>query len=705
MILKSIDLHNYRQHTDLTVDFTGNLIAVVGRNGSGKSNFLGAIQFALTGEQPGFNKEDLLTWGKESGYVKLDFVHEGKECSITRKIEKPTVTLVVGDEKVTGAAKVKEALELHGIDKDVLRQSVFVRQTEIESCLFTDPRERELAFQKLIGLGDAAKHNKFLTDFLTAADKPKDMSDELARNIEARDQQIETQKRLKAQSDEIAQKLSKIPDDAEARKKVSTLQERIRIVQKVLSSMDMASMAQAAFMKFLEKNEEVMHQELVPERELQDRIEALQAELANSKTATEFNRVRADARKKYSEAQATVQRIGDLTERIREFDANNQSKIEKSSRRKELEKLLKDAPDGNVCPLCGSTTDHNIREELERELAAVTAEESRLASWCAASTVYRDKMSKDLAEKEMERWSNEIRRLGPDVRCRPEKEVLDDITDAKLLLDKAHQQNEVVKSIQFEGRHLQEATETTQKALESDLAKLPHSNVTKEQLETVVSKMNDEIASIFNGLQVLSDFKTQKASLDGAIQQIDATIATTDAAIDRIKEIQKENAIKEDRLKVVTDVKDWFAYRNGPRVMTQAIMALLTEETNRFLGQFGTPFNVVPMEEGMGFRCVFNDGRTIPNPPPEAGMLSGGQKIALAVAFRFAVYSMFAGKLGLLSLDEPTAYLDDDTIGRFGDMLGKIKELATNMQLQVLISTHESQLRGAFDQTVEIGCS
>ena len=107
----------------------------------------------------------------------------------------------------------------------------------------------------------------------------------------------------------------------------------------------------------------------------------------------------------------------------------------------------------------------------------------------------------------------------------------------------------------------------------------------------------------------------------------------------------------------------------------------------------------------MGFRCVFNDGRTLPNPPPEAGMLSGGQKIALAVAFRFAVYSMFAGKLGLLSLDEPTAYLDDDTIGRFGDMLGKIRELATNMQLQVLISTHEAQLRGAFDQTVEIGCS
>lgn len=102
-------------------------------------------------------------------------------------------------------------------------------------------------------------------------------------------------------------------------------------------------------------------------------------------------------------------------------------------------------------------------------------------------------------------------------------------------------------------------------------------------------------------------------------------------------------------------------------------------------------------------RCVFTDGRVTSEPPPEATMLSGGQKIALAVAFRFAVYTMFSGKLGLLSLDEPTAYLDDETIARFADLLGKVREIAVNSDLQVLISTHEAQLGPVFDQTVEIG--
>ena len=167
MKLKRISLRNYRQHRDLDVEFTGHMIAVCGRNGSGKSNFLGAIQFALTGEQPGYNKDDLLNWeaakNGEGGYVDLEFEHNNQMCRIQRRIEKPAVTLTIGEgdqaEKFSGTKKVEEAMrDILGIDKDVLRQSVFVRQTEIESVLFTDPRERELAFQRLIGLGDAAKH-------------------------------------------------------------------------------------------------------------------------------------------------------------------------------------------------------------------------------------------------------------------------------------------------------------------------------------------------------------------------------------------------------------------------------------------------------------------------------------------------------------------------------------------------------------------
>ena len=703
MILKKITLHNYRQHRDLDVDFTGNLIAVVGKNGSGKSNFLGAIQFALTGEQPGFNKEDLLTWGEESGYVELAFEHNGKDCLIQRRVEKPAATLAVGSEKITGTKKVQEALEGMGIDKDVLRQSVFVRQTEIESCLFTDPRERELAFQKLIGLGDAAKHNKFLTDFLSALERPKDLTEEIERHVRSREQQLETQKALKAQSEELGRRLAGKPDDAEARKKVSVLQERIGLVRDTISAMEALELRRTAESRFKGANEKALSRDVVDETELDSKIAGIRSDIFNTRLAEDANRRMESVRQRIERVEARIAEIGDVAARVAEFDAKNQRRIEASARRREIERLLSNAPDGNVCPLCGSTTKHNIRAELESELASVKAVEAEMDAFVKASTAYKDRI--ELAAAKEQLTADERTLAGENVRevKVPSSELQRMLDDAERDRSAVHDANEETKRAKLELSHLSRSVADGVRDLEACLSRLPNRNVTADQLKTVVAKMNSEIDAIFAGMKELSDLKAQKASLDGGIAQVDAAVADTEKAIESLKELQRSNAVKEDRIRIVQDVKDWFSYKNGPRVMTNAIMSILTDETNRFLGQFGSPFNVVPMEEGMGFRCIFNDGRTIPNPPPEASMLSGGQKIALAVSFRFAVYSMFAGKLGLLSLDEPTAYLDDETINRFADMLGKIREIAKNANLEVFISTHEAQLQGAFDQTIVIG--
>ena len=94
MIIKSIDLENYCQHRSRHIDVQGNLIAVVGPNGRGKSNLLGAIQFALTGEQPGKDKGDLLSWGAKDGHVTLTFEHDGKPGAVTRYIKSNKATLV-----------------------------------------------------------------------------------------------------------------------------------------------------------------------------------------------------------------------------------------------------------------------------------------------------------------------------------------------------------------------------------------------------------------------------------------------------------------------------------------------------------------------------------------------------------------------------------------------------------------------------------
>lgn len=701
MFLKEITLHNYRQHKDLHVDFTGNMIAVTGRNGVGKSNFLGAIQFALTGEQPGFTKEDLLTWGESSGYVELKFSHNLIDCLIQRRIEKPAVTLKIGEDTYSGAKKVAEALEqVLQLDKDIFRQSVFVRQTEVESVLFTDPRDRELAFQRLIGLGDAAKHHKFLTEFIAALGEPKNLNDEIKRQNELIASQKESLEKLKAQAQALQTMLDTSGDAEQIQKEISVLQDRIGIIKEVLAKKVNLEAVKSRLAQ-LQTNEVKTKKDITP---INKNIEDVISKLHDADMVARRNSDRKNAMQALEQAKNTLQGFPtDLDALVTEYENKKAERGTLKGRLDSLDRLLANAPDGNTCPLCGSEADHNIKEELLSEKADVTQKYNALSAWLTNHAGTLDaQRRRDEAQYNVESLEARVDSLGT---LEPETDVEQlktTLSELKGSLNEAISYNNVVAQEEAQLAELNSQYELATQQYAEIVKKLPGEYGT-EVMQRAEQDMTTRINTLFNSLNTLSELKSQKAMLDGGINQVVETLAQAEEGLVKLNEINQENKIKSAKLQTITDVKDWFSYKNGPRVMTQSIMSLLTDETNKFLEQFGSPFSVIPIEEGMGFRCVFTDGRPMSDPPPEATMLSGGQKIQLAVAFRFAVYSMFAGKLGLLSLDEPTAYLDDETIARFADMLGKIHELAKNLNLQILISTHETQLTHVFDQSIVIG--
>lgn len=708
MKLNSISLVNYRQHRNMTIRFDGHMIAVVGSNGSGKSNFLGAIQFALTGEQPGFNKEDLLNWeaarNHESGYVELEFEHAGKSCTIRRSIDKASATLKVGDDTFTGIKKVQEAMESLQIDRDVLRQSVFVRQTEIESVLFDDPRERELAFQKLVGLGDAAKHQKILTEFISSIREPRDMSEDIQRQKELLEGQEAQLADLESRAGIIGGKMAAMGDEEAINDRIRGVQAKMAIIGKAISSFEVLATAKSDMDEATRKYGDAAGRQVEDTSSMDSEIEDLAKFDSENAAALARNKTRKGLDSAISSTEAELQHLPpDIAGMVREYETHKSEMAALEGRMTQLGKLMGNAPNGNVCPLCGSTTSHNIREELQGELDSASSRRDELASWMSShkhipglpaqlagvQAKLKDLVSRreDMGGEEKTVDQSVIHNRRMAVASQRAK-VLKDNADILAARNMISAQEKVVESAKA--------------SLEVAMSKIP-GNHTLEELEKVFASMESGSNSLLEQLNILSSLKAEKASLEGGITQVKAAMDSARDEIARLEKLDADNRVAAERLKVAKDVRDWFSYKNGPRVMSQAVMRLLVDSTNKYLGQFGSPFTVVSMEEGMGFRCVFTDGRVTSNPPPEATMLSGGQKIALAVAFRFAVYSMFASKLGLLSLDEPTAYLDDQTISRFADLLARIREMTSNMGVQVLMATHEKSLSPVFDQTVEIG--
>ena len=86
--------------------------------------------------------------------------------------------------------------------------------------------------------------------------------------------------------------------------------------------------------------------------------------------------------------------------------------------------------------------------------------------------------------------------------------------------------------------------------------------------------------------------------------------------------------------------------------------------------------------------------------PTPAEALSGGERTALALAFRLAlaqvVRSLGEVRLETLLLDEPTDGFSAEQVVRMGELLG---ELALP---QVIIVSHEGQLASVADRTVRV---
>jgi len=726
MILKRLKLKNYLQHAARDIEISGTLIAVVGKNGAGKSNLLGAIQFALTGEQPGYSKSELLSWGASDGTVTLEFEHNGTPGKITRSVSGSSAEFTYGDVTVRGITAVAAAVKEHiGVDKDLSKQIVFVRQAEIDSILFTDPRVRELSFQRMMGIGDVAKIYDTLGKKLSAMSKQEDYDTRIA---DSKAQLESFERRFVTLSDTLSEAKTKL----DAGGSISDLKAELSSIDALsnaIKSYETAQLAVAASNEILKKCEDDIAAVGLADETIIAALDKEMRELSELKTVATGREAAVSA---LETAEARLVELGrpkythvDLANALQERD-DKTSAYNRIAGERRLYTTLKDGLRSAVltsCPVCGSTLDDpaaanrhvlsaidDIQKrqeaadyELNKATAAFREIDAAIAAYAAKeSAINTVKAESENWLKKTEAHAARILELGGAAGiCARMETVSAELRAARATVLEVNRLNAVIAT---ETKHGARAADDM--VVAADIAArfgLDLRGMTQDELAVKKDELVNRKIAVEAAVTTQTELAQQLASISGAKSELAAAMTKLAETVSDLVESKKAQAGLADALKVLERVRDWFHYANGPHVMSSMVLGALTSDVNKFLGQFTAPFTVEPMDSSLGFKCNFTDGRKVPDELPGAEKLSGGQKIQLAVAFRFAAYCMFAGKLGLLSLDEPTAYLDDQNIGRFGDLLGQIKGIAKDMGIQVLMATHERSVMPFMDTIIDLG--
>ncbi|AXF40550.1 DNA repair protein [Paenibacillus phage Toothless] len=115
---KTLTLHNFKSHRDLTVEF-GDLTKITGDNTKGKSSILEAIPWLLYSVDVLGSKSDPtpINYEYDHTLVKLHFAMDGKDVLLSRGIEKGKATYYIND--VPSKAKEYEELVKSLFDKDL----------------------------------------------------------------------------------------------------------------------------------------------------------------------------------------------------------------------------------------------------------------------------------------------------------------------------------------------------------------------------------------------------------------------------------------------------------------------------------------------------------------------------------------------------------------------------------------------------------
>lgn len=191
MIIKKVQLENYRSHSNTTVEFTKGVNLILGKNGRGKTSILEAISTVMFNTKDRTGKEtgkSYIKFGEKSSKVEIDFIaNDSREYNLKTeffktKPKKQTLKDMTGSEY---DGDIQEKLEeLCGIKKgfeETYENIVIAKQNEFINIFKAKPKDREEIFNKIF---NTQIYKEMYDSFLKeAVDKYKEKVKDLEKKI------------------------------------------------------------------------------------------------------------------------------------------------------------------------------------------------------------------------------------------------------------------------------------------------------------------------------------------------------------------------------------------------------------------------------------------------------------------------------------------------------------------------------------------
>lgn len=695
--LLSVDIENFCQHSHLHADF-GQMTAIIGPNGSGKTNLLSSIGWCLTGDMPLPGAlvtfiNQLATKGAKSG-VKLTLAPtEGTVAELTRNLSPSSRSLKYGSETLRRDADIiRKIEEWFGLPMKVLNTFSFISQKQLTAFIDQEPAERIKSFHRLFRLDRAEACWNAVNKRLSNLNIPAPAFDEeatrsnIANYHKTLDELLATRHCLGEPNLEFEAQARKLIADQEhadrAEVEIGILYREHGQLSEDLRSL---SKEAAETTDLLQKLKVVKYEDIVVKaarsRDAWKAIKCIDTKVDNLKTRQKL----------------LVQEINNkpippvAPDWLAEDDKRLQVLKSDADSTETFFKYFRDTG-VTACPTCRRAIDadpEEVQERYEKLLAQIATEEARRDS----NHAYSHNLDAYI------HWIDE-RNVRLEV-------IVNQITD--LVNERPTELDESEEEI---GHYLQEADSAIVEIgnLERDLTAinthLIKSHARIEEIERRLEELKKDWGKGVGNGDTLENLKAQlkqydtnareRVAVEAKIDVIKRSLADAENILVQLAEIKK-SSVKVLEWKGSLEKVRATLHRDAlPKRIAQSYLEQMEDDVNKSMDFLGLDFRI-KVADDLSFVCYFTDGRVMP-----AVRLSLGEQVMFALAWRITVNATFATDVGILCLDEPSTHLDVERLKCLRRALERLREISGEIGLQCIITTHHTTLLSAFDHVIEL---
>lgn len=439
-------------------------------------------------------------------------------------------------------------------------------------------------------------------------------------------------------------------------------------------------------------------------KSIEDNIRCLRARMANYSPETD-RLVVSNLSKTLSENAATIEVLRDLI--AAEKSAIDEMEAAQSSRIAELEELQ-----GKLSAPWTALANSDTRADTIRRLTLA------LSEW-KSSKARQAYVNSDLTQALDELVASGY--LSADKKKADSLEIMESsLNDLQSDLE-AHSADPAADTLREQIRSLEAkaAIEESQiKALETRLATgmadMNSASQIKAQAEQAFAAHAGTVPSdhwvfstpmpdIESSLAFAEEARDKYIAARAELKALDDQAVRQEAEIENLRSLDQMDQSKRDLATKLEHLQGWFKREGLPLHYVQRRFDQITQLTNMSLEVMGSNFRVAASTEKP---VTFLFSRTDRADGAEVMMaqnrLSGGQRVRLSIAFLIGFHELIIPGFGLLSLDEPSLHLDNDSVNDLRDLLVTLGRQIEGVGRQIILCDHNPHLVSACEKVIAI---